>query len=102
MHKPEEERQKLFNAAIKRISKIWPDYASFRPIEAQNATDRRAQDRLSATQEALDACWLNMRAPGATGGNLAAFKASLAAWELERMHAAGILRVDTGADKSVK
>ena len=99
----ERARQKLFQASVAKISKIWPDFANFRLNNPQNETDRAALVRLQATAEALDACWLASRAPDAPQGNQEAFTAALSAWELERFHAAQIFAVvDTGAKKSVK
>jgi len=98
----EKARQALFEASVKRISRSWPEYANFRMENPQNETDRAALARLQATADALDSAWLASRAPDAPQGAQEAFMAALAAWELERFHAAVIFGVDTGAKKSVK
>jgi len=84
----EKQRHALFTASVAKISKIWPDHANFRLDNPQNETDRRAQDLLETTQEALDACWLACRSGKATE---AQFRAALADWELRRFWAAGVL-----------
>ncbi len=93
------DRQKLFNAAIKRISKVWPEYSDFRPTEAQNATDRRAMERLQTTAGDLDAFLIAAMESDAPQGTQGAFLAVLAAWELERLHAAIIFCVDCCKNK---
>ena len=99
----EKARQALFTAAVGRIGRNWPDFANFRMDHPQNATDRAALARLQATADALDSAWVASRDPGSPQGTQEAFTAALAAWELERFHAAQIFgSVGTGAKKSVK
>lgn len=98
----EKARQALFTASVARISKIWPEFANLRMADPQNETDRRALVRLQATADALDGSWIVARTLDAPQGAQEAFTAALAAWELERFHAAQIFGVDTDAKKSVK